>query len=142
MLDLVRPLQRVVDPLAKLGPGIGGIKALVGIYGVGDIGVGRNLPPGQVDRLQSSPNHLNRLIACHGAERTHAVLGSQGFPEPISAPISEGVGDSYRSAKPFDISRGVIPDDALEAGGRRAGNEIFEFLGLSGHCRGPPLWRS
>ena len=52
MLDLVGALQRAVDPPRQLRPGIGRIERLVGIHGAGGVGVGRDLPAGEIDRLR------------------------------------------------------------------------------------------
>ena len=63
MLDLVGALQRAVDPPAQLRPGIGRVERLVGIHGAGGVGVGRDLPAGEIDRLEPGADHLHRLVA-------------------------------------------------------------------------------
>jgi hypothetical protein len=53
VLDLVGALQRLVDAAAQFRPGIGRVERLVGIHGAGGVGVGGDLPAGQVDGLEA-----------------------------------------------------------------------------------------
>ena len=63
MMDLVGPLQRLVDPLHHRRNAVRRIKTLVGIHVSGEIRVGRNLPAAQIDRFQSRFHLLHGLVA-------------------------------------------------------------------------------
>ena len=63
MMDLIGPLERLVDPLHYRRDAVRRIKTLVGIHLSGEIGVGRDLPAAEIDRLQSRLDLLHGLIA-------------------------------------------------------------------------------
>ena len=58
----------------ELRRGVGRIEALVGIHRAGGVGVGGDLPAGEVDRLQAGPHHLHGLVAGHRAQRVDERL--------------------------------------------------------------------
>src|SRR5262249_24020077 len=58
VLDLVGTGQCLVDPATELGACICRIQALVGIDVTRGIGVGGNLPAGEINRVESGSNHL------------------------------------------------------------------------------------
>ena len=60
------------------GPEFAGIERLVGIHRAGRIGVGGDLPAGEVDRLQPGADHLHGLVAGERAEAVDEVLLAQG----------------------------------------------------------------
>ena len=91
MLDLVGALEGAVDAAAQLGAGIGRIERLVGIHGAGDIGIGRHLPAGEIDRLESGAGHLHGLVAGHGAERMDIVHARAAVATASAAPRSASV---------------------------------------------------
>ena len=84
-LDLVGALQRAVDALGKLRRGVGRIERLVGIHGDGGVGVGGDLPAGEIDRLQAGAHHLHRLVAGERAERVDEILLVDELPQPVRA---------------------------------------------------------
>ena len=102
MLDLVGALQGAVDPAAELGPGIGGIERLIGIHRAGGVGVGGDLPAGEIDRLEACADHLHRLIAGDRAERVQIILAVQQLPQAVGAAPGEAVLDRNRAAQPLD----------------------------------------
>ena len=80
-LDLVGALERLVDALGELRPGIGGIERLVGIHCAGGVGVGSDLPARQIDRLKPGADHLHCLVAGHRAKRAHRLVAVHQLPQ-------------------------------------------------------------
>ena len=83
--DLVRALQRLVDPLYHRRHAVRRVKALVGIHLPGEIRVRRDLPSAQVNCFQSGPHLLHCLVAGQRAERSNERLGLEQVPS-FSAP--------------------------------------------------------
>ncbi len=125
MLDLVGALEGSVDPAAEFGTRIGGVEGLVGIHGAGGVGIGGDLPAGEVDGLQAGPHHLHRLVAGHRAQRVDVILGGEKLPKPVGAAAGEAVLDRHRAAQPRHFVRRIRPDDAVEAT-EGSGNEVGE----------------
>ena len=73
-VDLVGAQQRVVDPPHDRGDRVGRVEALVGVGLAAEVGVGRDLPAGQVDRLEPGADLLHRLVAGQRAEGVDVVL--------------------------------------------------------------------
>ena len=115
VVNLVGPCQSTVDAANQVRRAAGRVQALVRVHLTGVVGVRRDLPPRQVDRLQTRLGHLNRLISRHRAERTHAGQGVESFPEPIRPAPSEGVLDGYRSAQAHHVGAGVPARYAIPA---------------------------
>ena len=130
MLDLVGALQRLVDPPAELGAGIGRVERLVGIHGAGGVGVGGDLPARKIDRLEAGPDHLHRLVAGDRAQRVDMALAAEQLPEPGRAAAGEAVFDCDRAAQPLDVAGPVGPLDAVEPA-RRRGNDVAEITHLA-----------
>lgn len=61
-LDLVGALQRAVDALGEFRRGIGRIERLVRIHGGSRVGIRRDLPARQIDRLEPGADHLHGLL--------------------------------------------------------------------------------
>ncbi len=98
MLDLVGALERRVDFPGQFGTGIGRVERLIGIHLPRGVGVGRDLPAGQIDRLQSGADHLHRLVARKRAERMDIILGLEQLPQLERAAARDGVLDRQRAA--------------------------------------------
>ena len=62
-LDLIGAEQRLVDAPDERGHGVGRIETLIRIGLTRKIGVGGDLPPAHVDRLQSGAHHLHGLTS-------------------------------------------------------------------------------
>ena len=62
MMDLIGTLQSLIDPFDYCRDAVRRIKTLIGIHLSGEIGIGRNLPAAEIDRLQSRLNLLKGLI--------------------------------------------------------------------------------
>ena len=118
MLDLVGALQRAVDLPGQLRPGVGGIERLVGIHRAGGVGVGRRLPAGQIDGVESGADHLHRLVAGDRAERPNRLVALQQFPQLQRAAAGEAMLDRHRAAQADDVFGAIGPLDAVEAAGR------------------------
>ena len=126
MFDLVGALEGAIDPAGEFGAGIGRIERLIGIHGASDIGVGRDLPTGEIDRLQAAANHLHRLVAGDRAKRMDMGPIIQQFPKLVGAPFGERIRDRKRAAQPHDILGAIGPADAREAPIRGRRNQIFK----------------
>ena len=81
MMDLIGTLERLVDPLHYRRDAVRRIKTLVGIHLSGEIGVGRNLPAAEIDRLQPGLYLLDSLIAGQRAKGRDIVFGVQKPPK-------------------------------------------------------------
>ena len=126
MFDLVGALERAIDPAGELGPGIGRVERLVGIHGAGGVGIGGDLPAGQVDRLETGANLLHRLVAGDRTERADGlVLTLEQLPQFLGAATGEGVVDGDRTAQPLDLIRVVGTGDSVETTGG-CGNELVK----------------
>jgi hypothetical protein len=125
MLDLVGPLQRLVDALAEFGTGIGGIERLIRIHGAGRVRIGGDLPAGEIDGLEARADHLHGLIAGEGAERVDIILALQELPEPLRTATGERIFDRQGSAEALDLGRIIRAGDTLEAIGG-SGNKVGE----------------
>ena len=77
-LDLVGAQERVVDAPHERGHAVRRVEALVGVDVAREVRVGRDLPAGEVDRLQAGLHHLHGLAAGERAERVDVVLGRAG----------------------------------------------------------------
>ena len=115
--DLVGAAQRLVDPPHDVRHGIDRIQRLVRIHLARGIGVGRDLPAGQVDRLQTRLDLLHRLVAGERAERRHKRLGLQQLPQPCRAHLRQRVADAEVAGQALDILVRVVAADAVEAFG-------------------------
>ena len=101
-LDLVGALQRAVDALGTV-PAPHWPDRATGrdTWRRRGVGVGRDLPAGQVDRLQAGAHLLHRLVAGHGAERVDEIFLVDELPQPVGAhsrPASGGSGPSRAGA--------------------------------------------
>ena len=76
-----RAASVLVDLLRELRAGVGGIERLVGIHRAGGVGVGGDLPAGEIDRLEAGADHLHRLVAGDRAERAHGLVLVQQLPQ-------------------------------------------------------------
>lgn len=127
MFDLVGASERRVDPPRKLRPGIGGVERLVGIHLPRRVGVGRDLPARQIDRLQPGAHHLHRLIARQCTQCMDIILALQQLPQLQRAATSQRVFDGDRTTQTLDIGRAVRALDPVKPPGR-GGNQIGEAL--------------
>ena len=117
--DLVGAQQRVVDPAHDLGDGVGRVEALVGVGVSGLVGVGGDLPAGQVDGLQPGLHLLHRLAAGQRAEGVDVVALVQLPPQPLGAAPGQRVLLTDAAGQPDDVLGGVGALDAPSTAGRR-----------------------
>ena len=90
-MDLVGAAQCVDDPPYQSRGGVGRVEALVGVDLIGQVGVARHLPAGEVDRLEPGLDHLHRLPSAHRAEGVDVVAGGEHLPEPLRHQPADGV---------------------------------------------------
>ena len=131
-LDLVGAEQCVVQPPHHRRHAVRGVEALVGIDLGREVAVGRDLPAGEVDRLQPGLRHLHGLAAGERAERVHVVLLREQPPELLGADPGEAVLDANRAAQADDVLGGVVALDPAPAGRFPGAAEIDGFLGGDG----------
>src|SRR5829696_8010297 len=113
VMDLVGPLQRLVDPPDHVRHAVCWVQTLIRIHVPGQVGISRHLPPGEVDRLQPRLDLLHGLIARQSPQSPHErTLVHQG-PEPLSAHLCQGVLDPDRTPQPRHIISHVWTLDPL-----------------------------
>lgn len=134
--DLVGAQQGVVDAPDDLRNGVDGVETLVGVGVPGLVGVGGDLPAGQIDGLEPGPDLLHGLAAGQGAERVDVVPLVQLPPQTLRAAPGQGVLLTDAAGEPYDVLRAVGALDALPAG--IGGPAPRELLGRSrlGLCHG------
>ena len=120
--DLVGAQERAVDPLHERGGAVGRVEALVGVGVAREVRVGRDLPAGEVDRLQAGLDHLHRLAAGHRAERRHPLVLGEQAAQPLGAEAGERVLDRDGAAQPLDV---VLAVGALDGVCRAHGDASF-----------------
>ena len=143
-LDLVGALQRLVDAAHDGRHAIDRIEALIGIHVAAGVGVRRDLPARQVDRLQPGLYLLHRLVAGEGAQRRDEILLMQQLPELARTIFGQRMMDRQRPRQPADIRHRVGAGDVAPAVGRpfRCGKSVIrcaaggrEIHRLVEHCR-------
>jgi hypothetical protein len=131
-LDLLGPQQRVVDPADQRRDAVGRVQALVGVDLLGQVGVGRDLPAGQVDGLQAGLDHLHRLAAGERAERRQVVPLGEQRPQPLRAVPGQGVLRLDHGPQPQHLLGAVVAPDPPPA--RVGGPFLRQTFGrLLGH---------
>ena len=91
------------------------VEALVGVRRAGEVRVGRDLPAGEVDRLEAGANHLDGLAAGERAERADRLVGLDQLPEALRAELRERVLLDDRAAQADDVLGRVRPLDPAPA---------------------------
>ena len=84
-----------------------------------DVGVGGDLPAGEVDGLEAALHHLHGLVACECAQGVDVVALVEQSPELVGAALSEGVADSDAARELLDVFCAEVAQDAVEAAGDR-----------------------
>ncbi len=127
--DLVGAHERVVQPAHERRCAVRRVEALVRVRLAAQVSVGRDLPAGEVDRLQSRLDHLHRLAAGQRAERGDVVLGREQPPEALGPEPGERVLDGHRAAEPDDgLGRVRAPNPLPALVGVPVGGEAFGLL--------------
>ena len=124
--------ERVVQTAHEGGRAVGRVEALIGIRLAGEVRVGRDLPAGEVDRLQSGLRHLHRLAAGQGAESGDVLVAVQELPEAFGSEPSERVLDGDGAAEALDVGRRIRPLDPAPAVGRSTVRRVA--VASSGLC--------
>jgi len=107
--DLISPEQRVIDPAHHLRHRVDRVQALVRVGLPSQVGVGRHLPAGQVDRLQPGLDLLHGLIAGHRAKRIYVVFAAQQRPEPLGTKPGQGELLLHGAAQPDHVGGRIGP---------------------------------
>ena len=122
--DLVGAQQRVVDSAHDRRHRVRRVQALVGVGLPGQVGVGGDLPAGEVDRLQPGAHLLHRLVAGERAERGNPLSCRRrraGARHRFSAPRRASVRSSRTvPRRAMTSSARVVADDAAPARRRRS----------------------
>ena len=103
MLDLVRASQRPVQPLDERRHRVGGVQRLVRVDLARGVGVGGDLPPGAVDRLEAGLDRLDGLAPRQRAEGRDEGLVAHELPELLGSAAGEGVLDLDGAAELLDV---------------------------------------
>ena len=101
--------------LDHLGDGVDRVQALVGVHLAGEVGVGGDLPAGEVDRLQARADLLDGLVAGARAERGDVRAVVQELPELLGPAFGQRVLDLDRASKAFNVVIVVGSFDTLPA---------------------------
>ncbi len=126
VLDLIGALQRLVDAPRQRRAAIGRIEALIGIGLAGTVGIGRDLPAGEINCFQPGAHHLHRLAAGHGAERRDMILGIDQFPQTIGRMLGQRMPDLDRASEARYFISTVIAFNAVKAAFGRARDQFVE----------------
>ena len=115
VVDLIGAPQRVLNAHQQIRHAVGWIETLVGIHGQRTIRVRRDLPAADVDRLETGPHLLDRLIARDGGQHRDVGLFAHELPEAGRAVGRERVLNRQRAAQAVDIFGRVAARDPLPA---------------------------
>src|SRR5690606_9184274 len=117
---------------------------LVGVGVPGQVGVGCDLPSGEVDGLQAGADLLDSLVTGERTEGVDVVLSVEQLPQAFCSQTGQRVLLGDRAAQPDHILSGVRPLDALPA---RVGLPLLlesraGFLLTTGDAHGLPALTS
>jgi hypothetical protein len=133
--------RRVVQPPHHRRDAVGGVEALVRVDVAGEVAVGRDLPTGEVDRLQTGLRHLHGLAARDRAEGRDVVLVGEEAEELLGAVARERVLDPERAPQSDHVLRGVISRDPVPAVGLGpVASEVDRVLRSGGVHGVPSSW--
>jgi hypothetical protein len=113
-LDLVGAQEGAVDALHEGRGAVRRIEALVRVGLAGEVRVGRDLPAGEVDRLQAGLHHLHGLRAGERAEGGDVLLLVHELPQTLGTEPRDRVLHVEPSADPLDVLVRVRPLDTSE----------------------------
>jgi hypothetical protein len=115
VVDLVGAEERVVEAADDGGNAVHRIEALVRIGCAGEVGVGSDLPAGEVDGLEPGSHHLDGLASGERAERADGLLASDEVPEALGAEPRKRVLLDDRATQADDVLGCVRPFDPAPA---------------------------
>src|SRR5579875_541060 len=115
MLDLVGPLQRLVDALYYVWHTIRRIEALVGVHLPGQVRIRRYLPATEIDGFEARLHLLHGLVACQSTERRHVRLAMEQIPETLGPQARQCVFNLNRTAQTQHILSAIRTFDPLPA---------------------------
>ena len=113
VLDLVRALQSLIDPLHHRRDAVGGIQTLIGIHLSSEVRIRGNLPATDVDGFQPCVRLLDGLVAGHGPEGGNIRLGMQQIPKIFRTHARKCVFDPNGTAQPRHVLVAVGASDSL-----------------------------
>src|SRR5579875_1667876 len=99
MLDLVGPLQRLVDALYYVWHTIRRIEALVGVHLSGQVCIRRYLPATEIDGFEARLHLLHGLVARQSTERRHVRFAMEQIPETLGPQARQRVLNLNRAAQ-------------------------------------------
>ena len=111
---LVGALEGLVDPADDLRDRTRWIERLIGIHLTGIVGVGGNLPAGDVDRLEPGLDLLKGLVAGQRAKRPDQRPLLQEAPQALRSEPREAMLDLDRATKMFNVGRRTVAADSGE----------------------------
>ncbi len=113
--NLIGAQQRVVQAARQVGSAVGRVERLVGVGLARIVGITRNLPATEVDRLEPCLHHLDCLVACHRPQRPDEWLGVEQIPQPFGAAARQRVFNMHGAAQPHHFFGCVAAVNALPA---------------------------
>ena len=116
VLDLVRTLERVVDPAHHLGNRVRRVEGLVRVGLAREVRVTGDLPTGEVDRLEPGLDLLDGLVTGQSAQSIDVILRVEQVPEPFRTAAGVGVLFSKGTLQTQDLLGGVVTGHAGPAG--------------------------
>ena len=141
VMDLIGARECLIEFADDIGHAIGGIQTLIGIHLAGVIGIGRDLPTAQVNRLQAGGDLLHGLIAGQGSQSGNVEIILQQLPEAFGAHARESVFDVDGAAELLDVFLGVGARDAFPA---QVGLPVVfqvAVIAVGGHGLRPLRWK-
>ena len=94
--------------LTTAGTESAGYRDWSGYICAGQVGVGRDLPAGQIDRLEAGLDLLHGLVAGQRAERVDERFAVQAGPQLFGAEPGQRVFDVHGAAQAHDILGRVV----------------------------------
>ncbi|VUM29317.1 hypothetical protein PGKDCPLP_04299 [Stenotrophomonas maltophilia] len=113
VMQLVGAQQCVVDALDHRRHRIGRVQRLVRVHLPGQVGVGRHLPAGQVDRLQAGLHLLHGLVAGQCTERVDELALMQRRPQLLRTQAGQRMLDVDGAAQAHHVGGAVVALDAF-----------------------------
>ena len=114
--DLVGALQSLIDPFYHSRHAVCRIKTLIGIHLAGEICIGRHLPSAKINRFESRPDLLKRLVPGERAESVDEGFGLKQTPKLFRAAPRQCVFDDDVALQSPNIAERVTTRNPFPAG--------------------------
>ncbi len=95
VIDVIGPLQGIVDPFHQIGHTVGRIKTLVGIGLPRGVVVAGHLPAADVNGLETGLHLLDGLVAGDGPQSSDEILLLHQPPQPLGPHAGQRILDLH-----------------------------------------------